>query len=103
CSGWGGAQWQVPLWVLLAAATAMGLGTASGGWRIIRTMGLKVVALRAIDGFAAETPAATVIEAARWLGIPVSSTHVISSAILGVGSTPRLSAVRWGLAGRIVT
>jgi PiT family inorganic phosphate transporter len=101
--GWQGAQWQVPLWVILAAATAMGLGTASGGWRIIRTMGLKVVALRPIDGFAAETAAATVIEAASRLGIPVSTTHVISSAILGVGSTRRLSAVRWGIAGRIVS
>src|SRR5437764_989782 len=101
--GWGGSKWQVPLWVILAAATAMGLGTASGGWRIIRTMGFKVVALRPIDGFAAETAAATVIEVASRLGIPVSTTHVISSAILGVGATQRLSAVRWGIAGRIVT
>lgn len=101
--GWTGDEWRVPLWVILTAATAMGLGTAAGGWRIIETMGLKVVELRPINGFAAETAAATVIEVASRLGIPVSTTHVISSAILGVGSTRRLSAVRWGIAGRIVT
>jgi PiT family inorganic phosphate transporter len=100
--GWDGDKWHVPLWVILAAALAMGLGTALGGWRIVRTMGLKVVELRPIDGFAAETAAATVIEIASRLGIPVSTTHVISSAIMGVGATRRASAVRWGLAGRIV-
>jgi PiT family inorganic phosphate transporter len=100
--GWSGNEWHVPLWVILAAALAMGLGTALGGWRIVRTMGLKVVELRPIDGFAAETAAATVIEVASRLGIPVSTTHVISSAILGVGATRRASAVRWGIAGRIV-
>jgi PiT family inorganic phosphate transporter len=100
--GWSGDEWEVPLWVVLSAATAMGLGTAVGGWRIVRTMGLKVVALRPIDGFAAETAAATVIEAASRLGIPVSTTHVISSAIMGVGATRRASAVRWGVAGKIV-
>jgi len=93
----------VPLWVVLSAAAAMGLGTASGGWRIVRTMGLKVVELRPIDGFAAETAAATVIETASRLGIPVSTTHVISSSIMGVGATRRASAVRWGVAGRIVS
>lgn len=101
--GWSGSEFEVPLWVVLAAAAAMGLGTAIGGWRIVRTMGLKVVELRPIDGFAAETAAATVIEVASRLGIPVSTTHVISSAILGVGATRRASAVRWGVAGRIVT
>ena len=101
--GWSGTEWHVPLWVVLAAATAMGLGTAVGGWRIVRTMGLKVVELRPIDGFAAETAAATVIEVASRLGIPVSTTHVISSSILGVGATRRASAVRWGVAGRIVS
>ncbi|ACZ41051.1 phosphate transporter [Thermobaculum terrenum ATCC BAA-798] len=101
--GWSGSEWAVPLWVILAAATAMALGTAAGGWRIIRTMGLKVVELRPIHGFAAETTAATVIEVASRLGIPVSTTHVISSSILGVGATRRLSAVKWGIAGRIVT
>jgi PiT family inorganic phosphate transporter len=101
--GWSGDEWSVPLWVILAAAAAMGMGTAVGGWRIVRTMGLKVVELRPIDGFAAETAAATVIEIASRLGIPVSTTHVISSSILGVGATRRASAVRWGIAGRIVT
>jgi PiT family inorganic phosphate transporter len=100
--GWTGSQWHVPLWVVLTAASAMGLGTAVGGWRVVRTMGLKVVELRPINGFAAETAAATVIEVASRLGIPVSTTHVISSSILGVGATKRLSAVRWGIAGRIV-
>jgi PiT family inorganic phosphate transporter len=101
--GWSGSQWHVPLWVILAAAGAMGLGTAMGGWRIVKTMGFSVVELRTIDGFAAETAAATVIEVASRLGIPVSTTQVISSAILGVGATRSLSAVRWGIAGRIVS
>ncbi|MBL8128210.1 MAG: inorganic phosphate transporter [Thermomicrobiales bacterium] len=101
--GWSGSQWHVPLWVILAAAGAMGLGTAMGGWRIVKTMGFSVVELRTIDGFAAETAAATVIEIASRLGIPVSTTQVISSAILGVGATRSLSAVRWGIAGRIVS
>jgi PiT family inorganic phosphate transporter len=101
--GWTGSEWHVPLWVILAAAGAMGLGTAMGGWRIVKTMGFSVVELRTIDGFAAETAAATVIEVASRLGIPVSTTQVISSSILGVGSTRSLSAVRWGIAGRIVS
>ena len=101
--GWSGDEFDVPLWVVLAAATAMGLGTASGGWRIVKTMGLKVVELRPIDGFAAEPAAATVIETASQLGVPVSTTHVISSSIMGVGATRRASAVRWGVAGRIVS
>ena len=100
--GWSGDEFSVPLWVVLSAALAMGLGTASGGWRIVKTMGLKVVELKPIDGFAAETAAATVIEVASRLGIPVSTTHVISSSIMGVGATRRASAVRWGVAGRIV-
>lgn len=100
--GWSGDEWDIPLWVILAAAGVMGAGTAAGGWRIVRTMGLKVVELRPIDGFAAETAAAVVIETASRLGIPVSTTHVISSAIMGVGATRRASAVRWGVAGRIV-
>ncbi len=100
--GWTGSNWSVPLWVVLACATAMGLGTTIGGWRIIRTVGLKVVELRPINGFAAETASAAIIEIASRLGIPVSTTHVISSAIMGVGATRRLSAVRWGVAGNIV-
>jgi PiT family inorganic phosphate transporter len=99
---WGGSNWEVPVWVIVAAAISMGLGTSIGGWRIIRTIGLRVVELRPIHGFAAETSAATVIEAASRLGIPVSTTHTISTAIMGVGSTRRLSAVRWGIAGQIV-
>jgi len=101
--GWTGDEWHVPFWVILSAAAAMGLGTMTGGWRIVQTMGLRVVELRPIDGFAAETAAATVIEAASRLGIPISTTHTISSAILGVGATRRLSATRWGVAGRIVS
>src|SRR6266699_1446707 len=99
---WGGSQWQVPLWIIIGAAVAMGLGTSIGGWRIIRTMGLRVVQLRPIHGFAAETAAATIIEVASRLGVPVSTTLTNSSPILGVGSTRRLSAVRWGVAGQIV-
>ncbi len=100
--GWTGGQWSVPLWVILTCAISMGLGTAIGGWRIVRTVGLKVAHLRPINGFAAETASAAIIEIASRLGIPVSTTHVISSAIMGVGATKRMSAVRWTIAGRIV-
>jgi len=93
---------NVPLWVILAAATAMGLGTAVGGWRIIKTMGFGVVELRPIDGFVAEMSAAAIIEGASALGIPVSTTHVISTSIMGVGATKGFKAVRWQVAGRIV-
>jgi PiT family inorganic phosphate transporter len=96
-------EFKVPLWVILLAATAISLGTAAGGWRIIRTMGSKVVKLDPVHGFAAETTAASIIFTASHFGMPVSTTHVISSAILGVGSTGRLSAVRWGVARSIVT
>jgi PiT family inorganic phosphate transporter len=94
---------EVPLWVILVSATAISLGTAAGGWRIIKTMGQKVVKLDPVHGFAAETTAATIITGASSFGMPVSTTHVISSAIMGVGSSIRLSAVRWGVAGNIVT
>ena len=93
----------VPLWVILLAATAMSLGTAAGGWRIIKTMGQRVVKLDPVHGFAAETTAATIIFGASHFGMPVSTTHVISAAIIGVGSSDRFSAVRWGVAGNIVT
>ncbi len=93
---------EVPLPVILIAATAISLGTAAGGWRIIKTMGQKVVKLDPVHGFAAETTAASIILGASHLGMPVSTTHVISSAIMGVGSSERLSAVRWGVAGDIV-
>ena len=92
----------VPLWVIIAAASAMSLGTAAGGWRIIKTMGQRVVKLDPVHGFAAETTAASIILGASHFGMPVSTTHVISSAIMGVGSSDRFSAVRWGVAGNIV-
>ena len=93
----------IPLWVKIACALAMAAGTYSGGWRIIHTLGSKVIKLDPIHGFAAETAAATVIQLATHFGVPVSTTHTITAAIMGVGSTQRLSAVRWGVAGNIVT
>jgi len=90
-------QFSVPLWVKLASAAAMGLGTFSGGKRIIRTLGMKLVKLQPIDGFAAETAASVVLLVTAHLGFPVSTTHVITSSIMGVGATKRLSAVRWGV------
>jgi len=92
----------VPLWVIFVAASAISLGTAAGGWRIIRTMGQRVVKLDPVHGFAAETTAATIIIGASHFGMPVSTTHVISSAIMGVGASDRFSAVRWGVAGNII-
>jgi PiT family inorganic phosphate transporter len=92
----------IPTWVVLAAYSAIGLGTLSGGWRIIHTMGSKITKLQPVHGFAAETGAATAVFLATALGVPVSTTHAITGAIVGVGSTRRLSAVRWGVAGRIV-
>lgn len=88
----------VPVWVIVACATAMALGTASGGWRIMKTMGHRIIKLRPINGFAAETAASLVILVATWLKAPVSTTHVISSSIMGVGASKRISAVRWGVA-----
>lgn len=93
---------QVPTWIILAAASAMGLGTATGGWRIIKTMGFKVVDLKPVDGFVAETSAALIIHAASVLGIPVSTTHTISASIMGVGTTKGFKKVKWQVAGRIV-
>ena len=92
----------VPLWVKIICAVMMACGTMSGGWKIIRTMGTKVIKLKPIHGFAAETAAASVIISASFLGIPLSTTHVISTSIMGVGSTQRLSAVKWGIVGNIV-
>lgn len=97
-----GAKVDVPIWVKLSCATAMGLGTMSGGWRIIKTMGSKIVKLRPIHGFAAETSAAIVLFGTAHFGIPVSTTHVISGAIMGVGASMNFSAVRWGVAGNIL-
>ncbi|MFI5356234.1 MAG: inorganic phosphate transporter [Opitutales bacterium] len=95
-------QFVVPYWVMFACALTMAAGTAAGGWRIIRTMGHKMVKLQPIDGFAAETSAAVIIHGASTLGIPLSTTHVIATSIMGVGASKRLSAVKWGVVERIV-
>jgi PiT family inorganic phosphate transporter len=94
-------HFEVPVWVMAACAIAMGAGTMTGGARIIKTMGTKIIDLKPIHGFAAETSAATTILAASHLGLPVSTTHVISGAIMGVGASQRVSAVRWGVTARI--
>jgi PiT family inorganic phosphate transporter len=93
---------EIPLWVELAAYTAIAAGTLTGGWRIIHTMGSKITRLQPVGGFAAETAGAVSLFTATALGVPVSTTHTITGAIVGVGSTRRLSAVRWGVAGQIV-
>jgi PiT family inorganic phosphate transporter len=93
---------SIPIWVVLACQTAMGLGTLSGGWRIVQTMGMKITKLQPVGGFCAETSGAITLFLATGLGIPVSTTHTITGAIVGVGSVRKLSAVRWGVAGRIV-
>jgi len=95
-------KFEVAVWVKVACALTMASGTAAGGWRIIRTLGHKMVRLQPIHGFAAETTAAAIIQVATHLGIPLSTTHVISSSIMGVGATKRLSAVKWGIVGRMV-
>ena len=92
----------IPLWVAFAAYTAISLGTLSGGWRIVKTLGQRITALKPVGGFSAETAAACSLYLATFLGVPVSTTHTITGAIVGVGATRRLSAVRWGVAGRIV-
>jgi len=92
----------VPIWVILAAHAAIALGTLSGGWRIVKTMGYKITRLRPVDGFAAETASAATIISASIAGIPVSTTHVITSSIMGVGSTRGTSAVKWGMARSII-
>jgi PiT family inorganic phosphate transporter len=93
---------EVPFWVILTCAFAMGLGTAVGGWKVIKTMGVHMLKLDPVHGFAAETSATAVILGASHLGLPVSTTHVIATAIMGVGATKRLSAVRWGIGRKIV-
>jgi PiT family inorganic phosphate transporter len=93
---------DVPLWVILCAHTAIGLGTLFGGWRIVKTMGSKITRLQPVGGMAAETAAAVTLFGTSAAGIPVSTTHTIAGAIVGVGSARRLSAVRWGVAGRVV-
>jgi PiT family inorganic phosphate transporter len=94
---------EVPLWVILMCALTMGVGTAVGGWRIVKTMGLRLTKLEPVHGFAAETGAALTIELATRLGIPLSTTHTINTSIIGVGATRRFSAVRWGVTIEIVT
>jgi PiT family inorganic phosphate transporter len=93
---------EVPYWVILGCAVTMGLGTMVGGWRIIRTMGSKMIKLKPVHGFAAETSAAAVILTASHFGIPVSTTHIISTSIMGVGSTRGIHALKWGIVGNIV-
>jgi PiT family inorganic phosphate transporter len=92
----------VPRWVMVACALTMAAGTAAGGWRIIRTMGHKMVKLQPVHGFAAETTAALIIHGASTIGVPLSTTHVISTSIMGVGASKRFSAVKWGIVERIV-
>ncbi len=105
--GWQGALYlpnadSIPLWVEMAAYSAIALGTALGGWRIVKTMGTRITKLRPFGGFCAEAGGASAIFFASWLGIPVSTTHTITGSIVGVGMANRMSAVRWGVAGRIV-
>ena len=95
-------SFEVPLWVILLSAIAMAFGTAAGGWRIIKTLGVRLVSLMPVHGFAAETSAAAIIQLATHFGAPVSTTHVIATSIMGVGASRRFSAVRWGVAGNIV-
>jgi len=95
-------HFYIPFWVVLMAHAAIALGTLAGGWRIVKTMGMKITKLKPVGGFCAETAAATSLLGTALAGIPVSTTHTIAGGIMGVGSVQRLSAVRWGLAGRIV-
>jgi PiT family inorganic phosphate transporter len=95
-------DFHIPFWVILGCASAMALGTATGGWRIIKTMGTKMIKLQPVNGFAAEVAASAVILGATHFGTPVSTTHVISGSIMGVGTAKRASAVRWGVAGNML-
>ena len=101
-AGYLGSEFYVPMWVILAAHAAIGLGTLAGGWRIVKTMGMRLTKLRPIGGFCAETAGAITLLGTAVAGIPVSTTHTITGSILGVGATQRLSAVRWGVASNIV-
>ena len=101
-SGHGSGEFHVPLWVVLSCQAAMALGTLSGGWRIVHTMGSRITRLKPMQGFCAETGGALTLFGATWLGIPVSTTHTITGAIVGVGAARRTSAVRWGVASNIV-
>ena len=101
-SGYLGPEFYVPVWVILAAHAAIGLGTLAGGWRIVKTMGMRLTKLRPVGGFCAETAGALMLIGTAAGGIPVSTTHTITGSIMGVGATQRLSAVRWGIVGRII-
>jgi PiT family inorganic phosphate transporter len=101
-SGLSGATEPLPFWVVLACQAAMGLGTLFGGWRIVKTMGMRITKLRPVGGFCASASGATMLFVATGLGIPVSTTHTITGSIIGVGSAQKFSAVRWGVAGDIV-
>ncbi|HSL52253.1 MAG TPA: inorganic phosphate transporter [Candidatus Deferrimicrobiaceae bacterium] len=101
-AGYLGSEFYVPFWVILAAHAAIGLGTLAGGWRIVKTMGMRLTKLRPIGGFCAETAGAVMLLGTAVGGIPVSTTHTITGSIMGVGATQRFSAVRWGIAGQIV-
>jgi PiT family inorganic phosphate transporter len=95
-------EFHIPLWLILSCHAAIALGTLAGGWRIVRTMGMRITKLKPVGGFCAETAGALTIVGASLAGIPVSTTHTITGAIVGVGAMHRTSAVRWGVAGRIV-
>jgi PiT family inorganic phosphate transporter len=97
-----GGSFHVPFWVVLTCQAAMGLGTLVGGWRIVRTMGTRITRLTPVQGFCAETGGAVTLFLATWLGVPVSTTHTITGAIVGVGAARRASAVRWRVANNIV-
>jgi PiT family inorganic phosphate transporter len=100
--GYLGTEFSVPFWVVLSCQAAMALGTLMGGWRIVRTMGLRITKLTPMQGFCAETGGAATLFMATWLGVPVSTTHTITGAIVGVGAARRVSAVRWNVASSIV-
>jgi PiT family inorganic phosphate transporter len=102
-TGYLGAEFHVPFWVILSAHAAIALGTLAGGWRIVKTMGMRITKLRPIGGFCAETAGAVTLIGTAIGGIPVSTTHTITGSIMGVGAIQRFSAVRWGVAGRIVS
>jgi PiT family inorganic phosphate transporter len=97
-----GSEFYVPFWVIITCQAAMALGTLAGGWRIVRTMGTRITRLRPVQGFCAETAGAATLYLATSFGVPVSTTHTITGAIVGVGAARRSSAVRWGIAGSIV-
>ena len=99
----GGKHIHIPTWVIASCATAMGLGTIAGGWRIIKTLGTRIIELQPINGFAAETSASLVLATATYLGMPVSTTHIVSGSVFGVGIAKRLNEVRWPIAQRMVT